>query len=116
MMMRNDTILKIRSEMKSRQEQDHISFFGFTGTPKPQTLEVFGTPQPDGTKKPFHSYTMYQSIGENTLMFLNLLQELIGGLNQSKTSRMLSYLRIKEKELIKWVDSNPETISKNVKS
>ena len=39
--------------MKSHQKQDHISFFGFTGTPKPQTLEVFGTPQLDGSKKPF---------------------------------------------------------------
>ena len=40
----NEEISKIRSEMKSRQKQNHISFFGFTGTPKPQTLEVFGTP------------------------------------------------------------------------
>ena len=51
--------------MESHQKQDHISFFGFTGTPKPQTLEVFGTRQVDGSKKPFHTYTMKQSIGEN---------------------------------------------------
>ena len=62
--MVNDEISKIRSEMKSRQKQNHISFFGFTGTPKPQTIEVFGTPQTDGSKIPFHTYTMRQSIGE----------------------------------------------------
>ena len=51
--------------MKSRQKQNHISFFGFTGTPKPQTLEVFGTPVEGTTqKRPFHTYTMKQSIGE----------------------------------------------------
>ena len=60
----NEEILEIRKEMKSRQKQNHISFFGFTGTPKPQTLEVFGTSQSDGSKKPFHTYTMKQSIGE----------------------------------------------------
>ena len=57
----------IQQEMVSRQRQDNISFFGYTGTPKPSTLEVFGTPQSDGTRKPFHSYTMEQSIGEGSL-------------------------------------------------
>ena len=61
----NDEIRTLREEMESHQKQDHISFFGFTGTPKPQTLEVFGTRQVDGSKKPFHTYTMKQSIGEN---------------------------------------------------
>ena len=111
----NDTILKIRSEMKSRQKQDHISFFGFTGTPKPQTLEVFGTPQPDGTKKPFHSYTMYQSIGEKfTLDVLKSFTRVDRWFElQSKTSEDVELPENKgKKELIKWVDSNPETISK----
>ena len=41
----SNEILILKKEMDSHQKQDHISFFGFTGTPKPQTLEVFGTPQ-----------------------------------------------------------------------
>ena len=48
--------------MESHQKQNHISFFGFTGTPKPQTLEVFGTPQEDGSEKtiPYlHNETIY---------------------------------------------------------
>ena len=32
----------IRKEIESRGKQEHISFFGFTGTPKNKTLELFG--------------------------------------------------------------------------
>ena len=32
----------IRKEIESRGKQNHISFFGFTGTPKNKTLELFG--------------------------------------------------------------------------
>ena len=54
----------IREEIKSRGQQNHISFFGFTGTPKEKTLEIFGTKHEDGSFRPFHQYTMYQSIHE----------------------------------------------------
>ena len=60
----NDEILKIRNEMKSRQKQNHISFFGFTGTPKNKTLELFGRKNEKGHYLPFHYYTMEQSIHE----------------------------------------------------
>jgi len=113
----NETISKIKREMKSRQKQDHISFFGFTGTPKPQTLEVFGTLQSDGTKQPFHSYTMYQSIGEKfTLDVLKSYTRVERWFElQSKSSEDVELPENKGKrELIKWVDSNPETISKKV--
>jgi type I restriction enzyme, R subunit len=54
----------IREEIKYRGKQPHISFFGFTGTPKQKTLEVFGKKTEDGTFHPFHIYSMYQSISE----------------------------------------------------
>ena len=54
----------IREEIKNRGRQKHISFFGFTGTPKEKTLELFGTKQSNGEFKPFHEYSMYQSIHE----------------------------------------------------
>ena len=38
--------------------------FGFTGTPKEKTLELFGTRQTNGEFIPFHVYSMYQSIHE----------------------------------------------------
>ena len=54
----------LRQEIQSRGKQDHISFFGFTGTPKEKTLELFGTKTPEGQFVPFHIYSMYQSIHE----------------------------------------------------
>ncbi len=112
----NEEILEIRKEMKSRQKQNHISFFGFTGTPKPQTLEVFGTSQSDGSKKPFHTYTMKQSIGEG--FTLDVLKSFTPVKRWFKLRGKGEDVELPEnrgkKELIKWVDSNPETISRKV--
>ena len=113
----NEEISKIRREMKARQKQNHISFFGFTGTPRVETIEVFGTPQADGTKKPFHTYTMRQSIGEG--FTLDVLKSYTTIKRFFKLKQKAEDTPIPEKkgkkELIKWVDSNPETISKKVK-
>ena len=110
----NEEISKIRDEMKSRQKQNHISFFGFTGTPKPQTLEIFGTPQTDGTKKPFHTYTMKQSIGEG--FTLDVLKSFTPVKRWFRIKGKGEDIELPEsrgkKELIKWVDSNPETITR----
>ncbi len=54
----------IRREIEARGKQDHISFFGFTGTPKNKTLRLFGEKNEDGNYAPFHSYSMKQSIYE----------------------------------------------------
>ena len=54
----------IRRELESRGKQKHISFFGYTATPKPKTLEIFGRKTPDGRFVPFHIYSMRQSIFE----------------------------------------------------
>jgi type I restriction enzyme R subunit len=54
----------IREEIRSRGKQKHISFFGFSGTPKNKTLELFGRKDENGNHVPFHSYTMKQSITE----------------------------------------------------
>ena len=113
----NNEILILKKEMDSHQKQDHISFFGFTGTPKPQTLEVFGTPQPTSTnKKPFHTYTMKQSIGEG--FTLDVLKSFTPVNRYFKLRSKGEDVELPEKqgkkELIKWVDSNPETISRKV--
>ena len=38
----SDIDAKIIAEMEQRRMQDHISYFGFSGTPKNKTLELFG--------------------------------------------------------------------------
>jgi len=55
---------RIDDQMASRGRQPNISYFAFTATPKPKTLELFGVCQPDGSYRPFHIYTMKQAIQE----------------------------------------------------
>jgi type I restriction enzyme R subunit len=45
-----------------------VSYFAFTATPKPETLQQFGTKHPDGTFRPFSLYTMRQAIEEGFIL------------------------------------------------
>ena len=60
----SDMDARIIKEMEQRSMQDHISYFGFSGTPKNKTLELFGRKNADGEFVPFHGYSMRQSISE----------------------------------------------------
>lgn len=53
----------IADEIKAKGDQKNISFFAFTATPKPKTLELFGTVR-NGQKQAFDLYTMEQAIKE----------------------------------------------------
>ncbi len=58
----------IADEIKSKGVQKNISFFAFTATPKPKTIELFGTVREDGTKEPFDIYSMEQAIKEGFIL------------------------------------------------
>ena len=60
----SDIDAKILEQMEQRRMQDHISYFGFSGTPKNKTLELFGRKNAEGTFVPSHTYPMRQSISE----------------------------------------------------
>lgn len=53
---------------RNRGKQRNLSFFAFTATPKPKTLETFGEVGPDGSKRPFHTYSMRQAIAEGFIL------------------------------------------------
>jgi type I restriction enzyme, R subunit len=59
---------EIRQTLLSRGRQANLSFFGFTATPKPKTLEVFGEKGIDGKPRPFHLYSMRQAIEEGFIL------------------------------------------------
>jgi type I restriction enzyme R subunit len=59
---------EIRKSMLARGKQDNLSFFGFTATPKPKTVEVFGTKGSNGKPEPFHLYSMKQAIEEGFIL------------------------------------------------
>ncbi len=46
----------------------NVSYYAFTATPKPKTLELFGRTGADGTPQPFHVYSMRQAIEEEFIL------------------------------------------------
>lgn len=60
---------KIIKAMQSRKMRGNASYLAFTATPKPITLEKFGTVKEDGVgRKPFHLYSMKQAIEEGFIL------------------------------------------------
>ena len=92
----NDELLE---EILAQGQHNNQSFFAFTATPITKTLQVFGDKQPDGSRKPFHTYSMKQAIEENYI--LDVLQD---------------YLTIHQAfKLIKDSEDNPELIEGKTK-
>lgn len=108
----------ILDEIISRGKQPHISYFGFSGTPKNKTLELFGRKNKNGLFLPFDLYSMKQSISEG--FTLDVLQnyttyERYFRLNKKiEEDKELPESRVK-KMLVKYVDIHPYTISEKSK-
>src|SRR5690606_16404483 len=63
-----DAEAALAAVVAARGHQPNLSFFAFTATPKERTVELFGVAGPDGTKRPFHLYTMRQAIEEKFIL------------------------------------------------
>ena len=109
---------RIIKQMEQRRMQDHISYFGFSGTPKNKTLELFGQKNVDGKFVPFHTYSMRQSISEG--FTLDVLQnyttfkryfELVKSVSEDKEYDKARTLRT----LTSYVDLQPTSIEKKTK-
>lgn len=59
---------KILAAMAGRKMSKNASYFAFTATPKPATLEKFGRQGADGKFYPFHLYSMKQAIEEKFIL------------------------------------------------
>lgn len=59
---------EIMKEMSTHGKLKNLSFFAFTATPKPKTLEMFGTIGDDNLPHPFHLYSMRQAIEEGFIL------------------------------------------------
>jgi len=85
-------------EVIAQGHHENQSFFAFTATPTPKTLELFGTGEP-GHKVPFHIYSMRQAIEEGFI--LDVLK---------------NYITIKEAfKLVKDSEDNPELLEGKTK-
>lgn len=108
----------IREEIRSRGKQKHISFFGFSGTPKNKTLELFGRKDENGNYVPFHSYSMKQSIYER--FTLDVLENYTTYKQWFKLNKKVEEDKELPKmkvmmRLINFVDDQHYTISQKVK-
>ncbi len=98
----------MNATLTARGGSDKISYFAFTATPKPKTLELFGRPDDltmplsnDNQPKAFHVYSMRQAIEEGFI--LDVLK--------NYTNYSLAYrLAIKELEADQEVDSKKAKI------
>ncbi|QGK68925.1 DEAD/DEAH box helicase [Allosaccharopolyspora coralli] len=52
----------------ARKQHPNMSWFAFTATPKPKTLELFGRRNAMGNHEPFHVYSMRQAIDEGFIL------------------------------------------------
>ena len=111
----SDIDAKILEQMERRRMQDHISYFGFSGTPKNKTLELFGRKDTEGKFVPFHVYSMRQSITEG--FTLDVLQnyttfkryfELVKSVPEDEEYEKARTLRT----LTNYVDLQPYSIEK----
>ena len=59
---------EVTKEVRARGHLPNASYFAFTATPKKQTLELFGTKQPDGSFAAFSLYSMRQAIEEGFIL------------------------------------------------
>lgn len=107
----------IREEIRSRGKQKHVSFFGFTGTPKQKTLELFGRKNESGKFVSFHTYPMEQSIYEgftlDVLQNYTTYKRWFKLIQKNDEDKELPEGKVK-KEVVNFVDSHPDTIRQKV--
>jgi len=59
---------KIVDEIARNGKQTNVSIFAFTATPKPTTLQLFGSLNAKGQREAFHIYSMKQAIEEGFIL------------------------------------------------
>jgi type I restriction enzyme, R subunit len=60
---------RLNEAIAARAHQPNLSFFAFTATPKPRTVELFGSAVPgQDLKEPFHTYSMRQAVEEGFIL------------------------------------------------
>lgn len=109
---------KILAAMKGRKMSKNASYFAFTATPKPATLEKFGRQAADGKFYPFHLYSMKQAIEEKFI--LDVLEKYTTyksyyEVQKSVQENPLFDTAKAQKKLKAFVEASPETIAVKAK-
>ncbi|ROR89996.1 type I restriction endonuclease subunit R [Nocardioides aurantiacus] len=123
-----DTEALLAAEMEDRADSPNLSFFAFTATPKPKTMELFGRRDPNGIPRAFHEYTMRQAIEEGFI--LDVLQnyttydtafriaekaKATAATGKTKLSEVKVVDEVEAtKGLMKWVSLHPTNVAQKV--
>ncbi len=117
----------LAAEMAQRASSENLSFFAFTATPKPKTMELFGR-LPKGSAgddgpRPFHVYTMQQAIEEGYILDVLLnytsYDTAFQIAEQAKGEAKLKSVELVDESeatqhLMKWVSLHPSNIAQKV--
>lgn len=66
---------RMLDEIRKSGKQDNVTMIAFTATPKPDTIQLFGTLNAEGKKESFDLYSMKQAIEESYI--LNVLDNYV---------------------------------------
>lgn len=108
---------RLNKIIEGRHMVKNANYYAFTATPKNKTLQMFGTPfeQPDGETghRPFHEYTMKQTIEEGFIMDVlknytpyNSFYKVVKAVEENPEFER----KQAQKKLRSFVESQPETI------
>jgi len=103
----------ILAAMNERKMSKNASYFAFTATPKPATLEKFGRQASDSKFYPFHLYSMKQAIEEKFI--LDVLEKYTTyksyyEVQKSVDGNPLFDIAKAQKKLKAFVEASPKTI------
>lgn len=111
----------LEKELSKNGKQENVSIFAFTATPKPTTLQLFGTdivtPEGDVRKAAFHLYSMKQAIEEGFILdVLNNYTEYNTFYKVLKSSEDDPTLKTMEakKQIYRTAMLNPENIEQRI--
>ncbi len=109
---------EIFKELSTQGKLNNLSFFAFTATPKPKTIEMFGVRGADGIPKAFHVYSMKQAIEEGFI--LDVLKNYMTYTTYFKLGKSISddprYEKGKaNKALGKYLSLHPHNLSQRTK-
>jgi len=105
---------KVLQAMRSRKMRGNASYLAFTATPKNNTLEKFGSKQPDGSFIPFHLYSMKQAIEEGFILDVlanYTTYKSFYEIQKSIEENPLFDTKKAQKKLRAYVESNQQTIN-----
>ena len=80
----------IVDELRRHGKQENVSMFAFTATPKPTTIQMFGTLNSHGQREAFHIYSMKQAIEEGFILdVLRILWSIRPTMNSTRRSKRI---------------------------